>query len=207
MDNKTGEDISYNIFNIRFEIENGGYATIWFNLDGPAFKTPEAMENMFVDFDSFLEYLKRHEPELHEALGNDTKHHEILLERLELSDMDWNEHLRRYLEMHVDLKAAEKERLEWLHSRKARLQDPDTRTAEADWLALSAQAEPSAHPSWDDVAHAIITSLNETTVGLYPEVLDFSPENNARLREIFESHGERLANQLYALTKLVREEQ
>ncbi|MBK8196327.1 MAG: hypothetical protein IPK76_25175 [Lewinellaceae bacterium] len=207
MVNATGEDISYNIFNIRFEVENGGYATIWFNLDGPAFETPEAMENMFVDFDSFLEYLKRQEPELIEALGNDTKRHETLLERLELSDLDWNEHLRRYLEMHVDLKAAEKERLEWLHSRKARLQDPDTRTAEADWLALSAQAEPSKHPSWDDVAHAIITSLNETTVSLYPEVLDFSPENNARLREIFESHGERLANQLYALTRLVREEQ
>lgn len=207
MDTKIQTDTSYKIFNIRFEIETSGHATIWFNLDGPAFEEPEAMENMFVEFDRFLGYLEHQSSHIYEALVGEASSHETWLERLETADFDWNEHLRRYIDRHVDLEAAEKKRMEWLHARRVRQEGPKEQKLETGWLHLSSQAEPSGDPTWDDVVHAIIAGLNDTATELYPEVLDFGKEDNARLREMLESHGERLANQLYALTKSVREEQ
>lgn len=206
MDIKTHTDISYNIFNIRFEIETGGYVTIWFDLDGPAFAEPEAMKNMFVEFDKFLDYLKQQTPALYEALTSGASGHELWLERLEDAGFDWNEHLQHYVDRHIDLDAAEKKRLEWLEARRTRQADPAGQQAEAGWNHLSSQAEPLENPTWDDVVHAIIAGLNDVAVELYPEVMDFGPDDNARLREMFESHGERLANQLYALARSVREE-
>lgn len=206
-DTKTQADTSYNIANIRFEIESSGHATVWFNLDGPAFEDSEAMENMFVEFDKFLEYLQRQHPGIYEILADGTADHETWLERLETADFDWNGHLRHYIDRHVDLKAAEKKRMEWLGARRARQVTPEGQKLEAGWSQLTSLAEPSGDPSWDDVAHAIIAGLNDTAIELYPEVLDFGKEDNDRLREMLESHGERLANQLFALTKSVREGQ
>ncbi|MFN4253862.1 MAG: hypothetical protein ACK4Q5_02510 [Saprospiraceae bacterium] len=49
--------------NIRFDVEPGGNAaTIWFDLTGQRFAEPEAMTNLFVDFDDFLEDLQAHGP-------------------------------------------------------------------------------------------------------------------------------------------------
>ena len=206
MDIKTLANTSYNIFNIRFEVETGGYATIWFNLDGPGFAEPEAMENMFIEFDAFLEYLKQQNPSMYDALASGASGHELWLERLDSAGFDWNEHLLQYIDQHIDLVAAEKERMKWLEARRLRKADTEEQQLEAGWGRLSSQAEPLEGPTWDDVVHAIITGLNDVAVELYPEVMEFGPEDNARLREMFESHGERLANQLFALTKSVNEE-
>ena len=200
----TPEISAYSLSNIRFEPAQDGFATIWFDLGGEAFAEPQAMKNVYVEFHVFLEYLEKEHPAMHAVLANELPGHDDWIERLEAANFDWEGHLKIYLDRHVDLSALEEERLKWLNNRNIRADDPETAAFEADWLQLSSQAEESAEPSWDDVMHALVDSLNDTVVDLYPEVLDFSDENTARLREMFESHGERLANQLVALTRSVK---
>ncbi len=200
--------LDYTISNIRFEPEVGGYVTIWFDLGGQPFAEPEAMANMFIEFEALLDDIAREYPALYAVLADGPQEHGILMERLEAAGFDWPEHLRGYIDRHVDLPAAEKERTGWLLARRERAAGPVAVSAlDTEWERLSASAEPLPHPSWDDVAHALIDSLNATAVELYPELLDYDTDSNNRLRDMIESHGERLANQLYALTKSVREEQ
>ena len=196
----------YNISDIRFEHETGGYVTIWFNIEGPSFVEPEAMKNIFIGFDAFLDNLKVQQPSLHNALTeNGAAQDGQWLELLDAAGFDWNEHLRRYINQCLDLRAEEKVRLGWLQERRARLADPTVLEQQNDWLELTGSMDADTQPSWDDVAHAVIERLNDTAMDLYPELLDCSPEDNQRLREMLESHGERLANQLYALARSVRE--
>lgn len=197
--------IHYTISNIRFELEAGGYVTVWFDLEGDTFEEPEAMANMFVEFEDLLQDIGQEHPLLHATLADGTEEHRFILDRLEQAGFDWPGHLRRYLDRHVDLRATHKERTGWLLDRRTRA--AAAAAPDAEWERLSALADPFPHPSWDDVAHALIDSLNATAVGLYPELLDYTPDNTNRLRDIIESHGERVANQLYALTKSVREGQ
>ncbi len=199
---------TFTLSNLRFEPESDGYITVWFDLGGPAFEEPEAMTNMFVEFDELLKHLSQHHPAMYEVLADGSPGHSAWLERLEAADFDWNEHLLTYIDRNLDIRAMEKERISWLLARRAREEGPATQVQfDADWQRLSAQAEPVPHPSWDDVAHAFINSLNNTAVELYPELLDYNEDGNNRLRDMIESHGERLANQLVALTKSVRNEQ
>lgn len=199
------ENMAYFVNNIRFELEAAGYATIWFDLGGPAFSEPEAMTNMFVEFEPFLEDLKRMQPAFRETLaGEGDIHHSTLLERLEAADFDWEGCLHSYIDRHINLYEAEQERVRWLLARRARAAKTAQQQMEDDWVRLSAEAEISPFPTWDDVAHSIIDSLNATAVKLYPELLDYDADGNSRLRDMIESHGERLANQLVALTRDVR---
>lgn len=197
----------YDIADIRFEHEADGHVTIWFDIEGPSFAEPEAMKNVFIGFDEFLENLEEQQYSLHTTLTeNGAAEDRQWLEHLDAAGFDWNEHLRRYIDNRLDLRAAEKIRLGWLHDRRARLTTtPDQLQQQADWLELTGNAEAETQPTWDDVAHAVIDRLNDTAIDLYPELLDCSPEDNQRLREMLESHGERLANQLYALARSVRE--
>ncbi|MCC6461376.1 MAG: hypothetical protein IT260_12955 [Saprospiraceae bacterium] len=197
----------YTISNIRFETETGGYVTLWYDLGGSAFAEPEAMANMLLDFDEFLQFLSEQHPDILGPVASRPDTHPAWLQQFEASQFHWETYLRQYIHRHVDLVAAERERTGWLLARRARAADSSQDILNAEWDLLSAQAERSPHPSWDEVAHALIASLNDTAVGLYPEMLDFSDQDNAALREIFESHGERLANQLVALTTRVRKEQ
>lgn len=192
--------------NLRFEPEADGYITIWFDLGGPAFAEPEAMQNMFVEFEELLKYLAQHQPEMYAVLAHGSPDQAEWLDRLEAAGFNWDEHLLTYIDRNVDMQAVEKERISWLMARRARSGMPVQTLFETDWQRLSAQAEATQHPSWDDVAHALIDSLNNTAVELYPELLDYDEDGNNRLRDMIESHGERLANQLVALTKSVRTE-
>lgn len=192
--------------NLRFEPESDGYITIWFDLGGPDFAEPEAMQNMFVEFDELLNYLAEYQPNMYAVLADGTPDHATCVERLEAAGFDWAEHLLSYIDRNIDMVAVEKERISWLMARRARSGAPAQTSFETDWQRLSDQAEAAPHPSWDDVAHAIIDSLNNTAVELYPELLDYDEDGNNRLRDMIESHGERLANQLVALTKSVRTE-
>lgn len=199
---------TFTLSNLRFEPESDGYITVWFDLDGPAFEEPEAMTNMFVEFDELLKHVAQHHPAMYEVLADGSPGHSAWLERLEAADFDWSEHLLTYIDRNLDIRAMEKERISWLLARRAREEGTATQVQfDADWQRLSAQAEPVPHPSWDDVAHAFINSLNNTAVELYPELLDYNEDGNNRLRDMIESHGERLANQLVALTTSVRNEQ
>lgn len=195
--------IDYSVTNIRFEPESGGYVTIWFDLCGPAIAEPEAMTNMFVEFGDFLKYLAQRQPEMHEVLSDGEAEHGIRVERLEAAGFDWEEHLRGYLDNCFDLRKVEKERVAWLKARRTRVSDHQL---QSEWTELASLAESNPNPTWDDVVHAIINSLNATAVELYPELLDFDTDGNNQLRDIIESHGERLANQLVALTGSVRKE-
>lgn len=201
------ENTPYSIANIRFEIEPKGYATIWFDLGGPAFAEPEAMANMFVELGAFLQFLAHQQPALYAALlpeGAFT--HGDWLERLETANFDWDISLRAYIDRHLNLQAAEQERVGWLHARRARAANAAQQQLEADWSRLSAQAEPNAQPTWDDVVHALIDNLNATAVELFPELLEYGADDTSRLRDMIESHGERLANQLVALTRSVQKD-
>lgn len=195
----------YTISNIRLEHEEGGYVTIWFDLGGTVFTEPEAMTNMFVEHSTLMEFLEKEHPAHFHALAAAT---EAKTDRLNAANVDWESPLRVYIDRNIDLNVVQKERLEWFYARRARAADPDIQQElEDDWEHLTQQAEPLPHPTWDDVAHALIDSLNATAVELYPEVLDYDADGNSRLKDIIESHGERLANQLVALTRSVRQEE
>lgn len=187
----------YEITDIRFEHESGGYMTVWFNIGGAAFAEPDAMKNLYVGFDELMDsraseqgLFKRAMPQLRPGKPG------IAIP----TALDWHSFLRGYIDRCVDLRAEEKMRLGWMQERQKRSETNDF--SETDWTAFS---EEDLSPSWDDVAHAVIDSLNDTAVRLYPELLDCSPEYNEQLREVLESHGERLANQLYALARSIRQ--
>lgn len=197
---------AYAVSNIRFEPEEGGFATIWFDLDGASFAEPEAMRNMFVEFGAFQEHLTGHHPAPGEMPSSGPAGQMTEIDRLESANFDWAQHLCHYIEEQVDVDAAYRERLGWLKARQARAAGAEPEQAESEWQRLTIQAETaSPYPSWDDVVHALIDSLNATAVELYPELLDYDKDGNNRLRDMIESHGERLANQLVALTRSVRE--
>ena len=203
---KVPENPVYNIADIRFEHEAGGYVTIWFDIDGPSFEEPEVMKNIFVGFDDFLDNLKAQQLAFFNTLNEkQVEQHWQWLEHLDASGFDWKRYLRGYIDQCVDLRAAEKVRLGWMNDRRARQEAPEQTPEQAEWLELTGSMDTDHQPTWDDVAHAVIDRLNDTAIDLYPELLDCTPEDNQRLREILESHGERLANQLYALARSVRE--
>ena len=108
---KVPENPAYNIADIRFEHEAGGYVTIWFDIDGPSFEEPEVMKNIFVGFDEFLDNLKAQQQALYNTLNEKrVEQHWQWLERLDASGFDWKRYLRGYIDQCVDLRAAEKPR-------------------------------------------------------------------------------------------------
>ena len=105
---KVPENPAYNIADIRFEHEAGGYVTIWFDIDGPSFEEPEVMKNIFVGFDEFLDNLKAQQLALYNTLNEKrVEQHWQWLERLDASGFDWKRYLRGYIDQCVDLRAAE----------------------------------------------------------------------------------------------------
>lgn len=185
----------YEITDIRFEHERGGYMTVWFDIGGAAFAEPDAMKNMYVGLSDLLDNLLAGQSRFSRTFSAVRAGH------MAPAALDWDAFLRGYVDRCVDLRAEERVRLGWMAERRKRQNEAPDAPA-TDWAALSRE---EASPSWDDVAHAVIESLNDTAVRLYPELLDCSPEYNEQLREILESHGERLANQLYALARSVRQ--
>ena len=169
--------------------------TVWFDIGGPAFTEPDAMKNMYVDMSDLLDCLPSEQNRFYRSFAARRAG------RLVPTALDWDTFLRGYIDRCVDLHAEEQVRLGWMNERRKRQSEaPDTGSTE--WAMLS---QEDAAPSWDDVAHAVIESLNDTAVRLYPEFLDCGPEHTEQLREVLESHGERLANQLYALARRVRQ--
>jgi hypothetical protein len=192
---KAGKNPKYEISNIRFEHDSGAYMTIWFDIGGPAFAEPEAMKNMYVDLSDLLDCLPSEQNRFYRSFAA------VRAGRVTPTALDWDTFLRGYIDQRVDLRAEEQVRLGWMNERRKR-QSEESDTGTTDWANLSRE---DASPSWDDVAHAVIESLNDTAVRLYPELLDCGPEHTEQLREVLESHGERLANQLYALARSVRQ--
>lgn len=195
----------YVISNIRFEGEEFGSGALWFDLGGPAFREPEAMANMFVEADLFVQHLQLRQSNLHRAPKADAP---VVCgdwaRRLESAGFNWTGHLRAYIDEYLNLPALEQERLVWLYARRERTECL-TPAPFYEWETW--QADAATQPSWDDVMHALVNSLNSTALELYPEMLEYTAEHNNQLREIFESHSERLANQLVALADRVRREQ
>ncbi len=77
---------TFTLSNLRFEPESDGYITVWFDLGGPAFEEPEAMTNMFVEFDELLKHVAQHHPAMYEVLADGSPGHSAWLERLEAAD-------------------------------------------------------------------------------------------------------------------------
>jgi hypothetical protein len=94
-----------------------------------------------------------------------------------------------------------------LYARRRRAAAATSEPAEAAWSALKAAGEKEEEDkTWDNVAHEIIEGLNRSSLKLYPELYALSPEAANRLREIFESHGGRLANELYGFVRSLRKQ-
>jgi len=191
-------NVDYRVENIRFEIADGGSATIWFDLKGTRFAEPEAMANMLVDFDDFLADLSLNSPALHaQAKGNSLRksaiRHDEILERLDAQAINWPDQLHDFVERQFDLEQTENERVGWLHDRRRR-------AADADWEKLTKKAA-STDPSWDEVANRLIDEMNAAVIDMYPELLDTDADTNNRLREILESHMGRLANEVVGLVQ------
>jgi hypothetical protein len=195
---KASDNPQYEITDIRFEHESGGYMTVWFNIGGAAFAEPEAMKNLYVGFDELMECL----PSAQKRFKCAMPQRQTVKPGIALPiALDWHCFLRGYIDQCVDLRAEEKMRLGWMQERLKRSNE-SSGDGVSDLIVFS---EEEISPTWDDVAHAVINSLNDTAVELYPELLDCDPEYNEQLREVLESHGERLANQLYALARSVRQ--
>jgi len=191
-------NIDYRVENIRFEIADGGHATIWFDLKGARFDEPEAMANMLVDFDDFLKDFSRHFPAIYakahgDSLQKSDTRHDQILERLDAQVINWPKVLHGFVERQFDLEQTENERVGWLHDRRRR-------AADADWEKLTKKAA-STDPSWDEVANRLIDEMNAAVMDMYPELLDTDAETNSRLREILESHMGRLANEVVGLVQ------
>ena len=194
----TASNLTYQVENIRFEIADGGHATIWFDLKGTRFAEPEAMANMLVDFDDFLTDLSLHSPTLHaQAQGSSLRksaiRHDEILERLDAQAINWPDQLHGFVERQFDLEQTENERIGWLHARQRR-------PADASWEQLTKKST-SEDPSWDEVANRLIDEMNAAVMDMYPELLDTDAETNSRLREILESHMGRLANEVVGLVQ------
>lgn len=186
--------------NIRFDVEPGGNAaTIWFDLTGQRFAEPEAMTNLFVDFDDFLEDLQAHDPALFaEAKDRPKARHARTLDRLNAQHINWPDSLHGYVARQINIQAAENERLVWLSERRARAADPA-------WASLTAAGQ-NTDPSWDEVANHLLESMNTAIVNLYPELEAASSDTNAGLRETLEFHMHRLTNEVVGLVQESRRE-
>lgn len=133
---------TFTLSNLRFEPESDGYITVWFDLGGPAFEEPEAMTNMFVEFDELLKHVAQHHPAMYEVLADGSPGHSAWLERLEAADFDWSEKTPRprFTEISNIPGVMEKERISWLLARRAREEGPATQVQfDADWQRLSAR--------------------------------------------------------------------
>lgn len=195
------EELPYEVENIRFDVEPGGAATIWFDLTGRRFKEPEAMTNMFVDFDDLLEDMLLEDPALYASakgplVRKSAARHEQMLERLNAEAIDWPIHLHGYLDRQVDIQITEHERVGWLTQRRQRSADPA-------WQSLSTAGQ-NPDPSWDEVANRLIDDMNTAVIALYPELGETTQEMNDLLRETLEFHMHRLANEVVGLVKKSR---
>jgi len=195
-------ELPFEVENIRFDVEPGGEASIWFDLTGLRFTEPEAMTNMIVDFDGFLEDLQQNEPGLYaSAIGTanpkTAARHDRMLERLNAQAIHWPSHLHDYVDRSMDLQQTETERVGWLVQRRARSADPE-------WQHLSAAAQ-NRDPSWDQLANRLIDDMNTAVTELYPELNDASGMVNDQLRDVLEFHMHRLANEVVGLVKKGRD--
>lgn len=198
----TTQELPYEVENIRFDVEPGGAATIWFDLTGRRFAEPEAMTNMFVDFDDFLQDMLLEDPALYaSAKGTSARknagRHDQMLDRLNAGAINWPIRLHAYLDRQMDIQVTENERVGWLRQRRERSADPA-------WQTLSVAGQ-NQDPSWDEVANRLIDDMNTAVIALYPELGDATPEMNDRLRETLEFHMHRLANEVVGLVKKSRE--
>ena len=191
--------LPFKVENIRFDVDDSGCVTIWFDLTGERFVELEAMTNMFIDFGDFMDDLKAHERVFHDltqksAHADDDQ--DKILERLDAAKINWSTSLNHYLIRQADLTAIETERIDWLHARRNRKQD----TA---WEALSAAAA-NPDPSWDEVANRLIDDMNNAVVALYPELANDVSVQNEQLREMLEFHMRRLTNELVGMVEQIR---
>lgn len=187
----TMEQPDFMVENIRFDMEEGDCTAIWFDLTGQRFSEPEAMANMLVDFDDFMNDLQKNNPDLHHRAAQAAfsgKGQESLVACLDAELIDWNTSLHLFVDRNIDLQAAETTRMGWLQARRSRETDQD-------WVQLEVAAQ-NTDPSWDEVANRLIEDMNLAAVALYPEINDVSAQENRKLREILEFHMHRLANEL-----------
>jgi len=185
------EQSDFTVENIRFDMEEGDCTAIWFDLAGLRFSEPEAMANMLVDFDDFMDDLQQNNPELHHRAAQAAFSgigQESILACLDAELIDWNTSLHLFVDRNIDLQAAETTRMGWLHARRSR--EVDTK-----WKQLETAAQ-NTDPSWDEVANRLIEDMNLAAVALYPEINEVSAEENRKFREILEFHMHRLANEL-----------
>lgn len=202
------EFAAYSIQSLHFEVEDGGNATIWFDLDGARFPQPEAMVNMYVGFDDFLSYLQTAKPGLYLELVPDAcrqPRHDDLIRALDSQVFDWDTHLHTFLDEHFDLESAATCRLGWLRDRLVRESAAEDAATEGWALLHAAQQQPdTGAPTWDDLKHTIVHHLNKATVRIFPAFRQADADTSGRLREILESYGDRLANEIFMLAKEIR---
>jgi len=194
--------LPFKVENIRFDVDDDGFVTIWFDLTGDRFADLEAMTNMFVDFGDFMDDLQAHEQVFHDKTqqsAKDSDDQDVILARLDAAKINWPSSLQHYLARQANLEAIETERLDWLNARRKRAHD----TA---WEALSAAGQNS-DPSWDEVANRLIDDMNQAVVALYPELAHGSTTQNDQLREMLEFHMRRLTNELVGMVKQNRDAQ
>lgn len=188
--------------NIRFDVDDSGFVTIWFDLTGERFVDLEAMTNMFVDFGDFMDDLQAHDRIFHDQAqtkASASDNQDIILARLDAAKINWPSSLNHYLVRQADLEAIETERLDWLHARRSRQRD-------SAWESLSAAAQ-NQDPTWDEVANRLIDDMNQAVVSLYPELANGAAAQNEQLREMLEFHMRRLTNELVGMVKQSREAQ
>ncbi len=194
--------LPFEVENIRFDVDDHGFVTIWFDLTGDRFADLEAMTNMFIDFGDFMDDLQVHEQVFHDqaqqsAQSDDDQ--DVILARLDAAKINWPSSLQHYLLRQANLEAIETERLGWLNARRKRAHD----TA---WEALSTAGQ-NQDPSWDEVANRLIDDMNQAVVALYPELAHGSTTQNDQLREMLEFHMRRLTNELVGMVKQNRDAQ
>ncbi len=190
----------YTIEELRMELDPGGTVTLWYDLSGPEFAAADTMTNLYADMSAFLDHLGTDAPDiltdLHGAVGTSE---ERLLERMDETDFDWEYHLRRFIDQHVDLKSRETERIEWARERSERALNSAGNAAAPD---LSGVADDA--PLLTDAIHAFVQSLNDAAVAHFPGILQYDAAAIDQVREILEVHSERVAIQLAALDQSVR---
>ena len=192
----------FTIDELRIETEADGNVTLWYDLSGPAFSTQNSMQNLFSDMAAFLEFLKQEEPAVYALyVSEEIVLESVCLDRMEAAAFDWEPHLHRFIQERVDLVATEAERIAWAGERQKRAAGP----ADAD---LNIQHNPSIEdaPGLEEAIHGFVDGINNAAVALYPNILEYNDADIAKLREILEAHGERLAIQVAALDQSVHKQ-
>jgi hypothetical protein len=189
----------YTIEELRMELDPGGTVTLWYDLSGPEFAAADTMTNLYADMSAFLDHLSEDAPEiLTELNGAGGMTEERMLEKMDETEFDWEYHLRRFIDQHVDLKSRETERIEWARERSERAVSAPEKPAFPD---ISSATEDK--PLLTDAIHAFVDSLNDAAVAFYPGILDYNAAEIDQVREILEVHSERIAIQLAALEQSV----